>query len=139
MVSPACAEDWPQWLGPRRDSVWHEKGVVKNFPKSGLKVKWRVPVGLGYSGPAVVDSKVYVTDYVLRSGEVKNNPGGRDKLEGTERVLCFDANSGKTLWKHEYARSYNISYPGGPRCTPTVNDGKVYALGAEGNLLCLDS
>jgi outer membrane protein assembly factor BamB len=78
-------------------------------------------------------------DYVRRSGEVKNNPGGRDRLEGTERLLCLAADTGQQLWKHEYDRPYNFSYAGGPRCTPTVNDGKVYALGAEGNLWCLDA
>ena len=41
------ADDWPQWLGPQRDSVWRETGVVDVFPKAGLPIKWRVPVGLG--------------------------------------------------------------------------------------------
>jgi len=132
------ADDWPQWLGPNRDSVWRETGIVKTFPKAGLKVQWRVPVGMGYSGPAVVDGKVFVTDYVKRSGTATNNPGGRDQFEGTERVLCFSVDSGELLWKHEYDRSYKLSYPRGPRCTPTVAEGKVYTLGAEGNLICLD-
>ncbi|MBT4868455.1 MAG: PQQ-like beta-propeller repeat protein [Planctomycetaceae bacterium] len=133
------ADDWPQWLGPQRDSVWREQGIVERFPDSGLKVKWRVEVSLGYSGPAVADGRVFVTDYVSRSGNVTNRPGSRDALEGTERVLCFAADSGKLLWKHEYDRTYRISYPGGPRCTPSVDSGKVYALGAEGDLLCLNA
>ena len=54
------ADDWPQWLGPRRDSVWREKGLVAQFPADGLKVKWRVPVELGYSGPAVADGRVFM-------------------------------------------------------------------------------
>jgi outer membrane protein assembly factor BamB len=135
----AVADDWPQWLGPQRDSTWREKGLVERFPADGLPVKWRVPVSDGYSGPAVAGGKVFVTDYVPRSGESTNNPGGRDKLEGDERVLCFDADTGRLLWKHQYDRGYNISYPRGPRCTPTVEAGKVYTLGAEGNLLCLDA
>src|SRR5262249_13827908 len=68
-----------------------------------------------------------------------DNPNGRAKLEGKERVLCLDAASGKELWKYEYDVTYAISYPAGPRCTPAVAGGKVYALGAEGNLLCLDA
>ena len=47
------ADDWPQWLGPKRDGVWRETGIIEKFPESGLKVKWRVPVHAGYSGPAV--------------------------------------------------------------------------------------
>ena len=96
-------------------------------------------MALGYAGPAVARGKVYVLDYVRRSGEVTNNPGGRDKLEGSERVQCFAADSGRLLWKHEYDRPYHLSYGGGPRCTPTVDGGRVYTLGAEGNLLCLDA
>lgn len=135
----ANADDWPQWMGPKRDSIWRETGIVKRFPKAGLKVKWRMPVSLGYSGPAVADGRVFVTDYVMKSGRITNNPGSRDKLEGTERVLCFDAKNGKRLWKHEYDRQYKLSYPGGPRCTPTVDGGKVYTLGAEGDLVCLNA
>ena len=60
-------------------------------------------------------------------------------VKSTERVLCLDAKTGKELWKHEYECPYQISYPSGPRCTPTVNDGKVYALGAMGDLFCLDA
>ncbi|HIL70484.1 MAG TPA: pyrrolo-quinoline quinone, partial [Verrucomicrobia bacterium] len=62
------SDDWPQWLGPKRDSVWREQGIIKEIPKQGLSVKWRRPVGLGYSGPAVSGGKVYVLDYELRSG-----------------------------------------------------------------------
>ncbi len=137
LVQSARADDWPQWLGPQRDSVWREKGIVDRFPDGGLKVKWRTEVALGYSGPAVANGRVFVTDYVRRAGDITNNPGGRDKLQGTERVLCFDAESGRLHWKHAYDRDYSISYPGGPRCTPTVDGDRVYTLGAEGDLLCL--
>ncbi len=135
----AVADDWPQWMGPNRDSVWSEEGIVERFPDAGLKVAWRAPIGLGYSGPAVAEGRVYVTDYVLRSGDITNNAGIRDQLEGTERVICLDADSGDVIWQHEYDRPYALSYPSGPRATPLVNDGKVYALGAEGNLTCLDA
>jgi outer membrane protein assembly factor BamB len=133
------AADWPQWLGPNRESVWQEEGIVDRFPDEGLKVKWRTPVGLGYSGPAVADGKVYVMDYELKSGKVENSPGTRGKLEGQERVVCLDAMTGELVWKHAYDRSYELSYPSGPRCTPTVSDGRVYALGGHGNLTCLDA
>lgn len=140
LVVPAVrAEDWPQWLGPRRDSVWRETGLLEKFPEGGPKVRWRVPLEGGYAGPAVADGRVYVTDYVVKKGKGTNNPGQRDDLEGTERILCFQESDGKLLWKHTYDCPYHISYPAGPRCTPTVTGGKVYALGAEGRLVCLDA
>lgn len=139
IATAASADDWPQWMGPQRDSEWRETGIHKRFPKDGLTIRWRAPVALGYSGPAVSDGKVFVTDYAKTSGEISNNPGKRDKLEGSERIICFAADTGKELWRHEYACRYQLSYPGGPRCTPTVDAGKVYALGSEGDLVCLDA
>ena len=137
--STARADDWPQWLGPRRDSIWREPGLTAAIPAAGLPVKWRVPVAGGYSGPAVADGRVYVMDYVAREGELVNGPNDRTLRAGTERLLCLDAATGRLLWKHEQDCPYSISYASGPRCTPTVADGRVYALGAEGNLACLDA
>ena len=139
LVPAAAADDWPQWMGPGRDSVWRESGIVERLPAEGPKVLWRAPVGGGYAGPAVADGKVYVLDYVKSAGEDKENPLKRAELQGKERVLCLDATSGKLVWKHEYDCPYKISYPAGPRCTPTVHAGKVYALGAMGHLFCLDA
>jgi outer membrane protein assembly factor BamB len=135
---PAWADDWPQWMGPNRDGVWAESGILTQFPAAGPKVLWRAPVALGYAGPAVAAGKVYVTDFVT-DVSIKNDFSKRDQLKGTERILCLDAVTGKEVWQHKYACAYDISYPGGPRCTPTVSGGKVYALGAEGNLVCLNA
>jgi len=135
----ATADDWPQWMGRGRDSVWREDGIVDAFPRGGLPVKWRVPIAGGYAGPAVADGRVYVMDYVRRSGQITNVSTKRDNLEGTERVLCFSAATGGLLWKHEYDRRYRIAYAQGPRCTPAVDSGRVYALGAQGDLFCLDA
>jgi outer membrane protein assembly factor BamB len=133
----AVAEDWPQWMGTHRDGRWNEEGILREFPTGGPKFAWKVPVGLGYSGPAVADGKVFLTDYLRKTGEVKNDPGTRNVLDGQERVRCFDATSGKLVWEHAYDAPYSISYPSGPRCTPTVDGDRVYALGAEGKLTCL--
>jgi len=135
----AMADDWPQWMGPQRDGVWREDGLIERFPAEGLPVKWQAEVGYGYAGPAVAGGRVYVMDYEKTSGKIGNNPGKRDELEGKERVLAFDAATGELLWKHAYDQSYRVSYAGGPRCTPTVADGKIYTLGAEGRLVCLDT
>ena len=138
-VSHSSADDWPQWMGPNRDGVWRETGVVKTIPKDGLKVKWRVPVAGGYSGPAVANGKVYLTDFHRENGQLANDPGTRNELDGVERVHCFDAATGKELWKHEKSCKYSISYACGPRATPVISGGKVYTLGAEGDLFCFDA
>jgi outer membrane protein assembly factor BamB len=135
----AFADDWPQWLGPTRDDVWKEAGIVEKFPASGPKILWRVPISGGYSGPAVAGGRVFVTDYVRTSGDAKNDPGAKANLTGNERVICLDATSGKELWKYEYDCPYKISYPCGPRTTPAVSEGKVYTLGAMGDLYCFDA
>jgi outer membrane protein assembly factor BamB len=135
----AAADDWPQWLGPSRNDVWKETGIVEKLPAGGPKILWRVPIAGGYSGPAVVGGRVFVTDYVRASGEAKNDFATRSEVRGTERVLCLNASDGKVLWKLEYDCPYKISYAAGPRATPTVSGGKVYSLGAEGNLICLNA
>jgi outer membrane protein assembly factor BamB len=134
------ADDWPQWLGPQRDSIWRESGIIEKFPVGGPKVRWRVPIGGGYTGPAVANGKVYVMDRQLAKGS--KNPGNafnRGTIPGSERVLCLNEADGKILWKHEYDCPYDISYAGGPRVTPLVSEGKVYTVGAMGNLFCLDA
>lgn len=102
-------------------------------------MRWRVPVGGGYSGPAVAAGRVFLLDRQLATGASNpKDPFQRGEIPGSERVLCFDAASGKILWQHEYPCSYTISYAAGPRATPTVDGSRVHALGAEGNLTCLD-
>lgn len=136
---PIAAADWPQWMGPNRDDVWAETGILEQFPADGPKVLWRKPVHGGFAGPAVADGKVYVADYLKSAGDAKPAPTKRNELQGKERILCLDARTGDELWKHEYDCAYTISYPAGPRCTPTINDGRVFALGAMGDLNCLDA
>ena len=139
-VSPLHADDWPQWLGPQRDAVWRESGIIEKFPADGLKFRWRVPIGGGYTGPAVAKGRVYVMDRQLAKGATNpTSPWGRGEIPGNERVLCLNAADGKVLWQHEYDCAYTVSYSSGPRATPSVQGGKVYALGAEGNLVCLDA
>src|SRR6202008_3993251 len=53
LSTPCFADDWPQWLGPNRDSVWRESGIVQQFPTNGPAIRWRTNIGGGYAGPAV--------------------------------------------------------------------------------------
>jgi outer membrane protein assembly factor BamB len=129
-------DDWPQWMGPNRDNIWRETGLIDKFPKDGPKIVWRTKITWGYSGPAVHNGKVYITDYQTNDN-VKDANFGRAGFNGRERIICLDEATGKEIWKKEYDCPYSISYPSGPLCTPVVENGLVYSLGAEGNLLCL--
>ena len=123
------AEDWPEWRGKGRAGVWTETGIVDKFPAGGLKATWRTEVGNGYSGPAVADGRVYVTDIIGKQGN-----------RGTERALCWNETSGDLLWKREWPADYSgMAYANGPRATPTVDGDRVYTLGATGVLHCLNA
>ena len=137
LVAPAAAEDWPQWMGPGRDNVWRESGIVDKFPEGGPKILWSAPVAGGYAGPGVAAGRVVITDYVT-ADDVKVANFERKQFSGVERVLCLDEATGREVWKHEYPVQYTMSYPSGPRCTPILHAGKVYTLGGEGNLICFD-
>jgi outer membrane protein assembly factor BamB len=127
ITTTASADDWPQWRGPQADGVWRENGIVKALPDSGLVARWRVPVASGYSGPTVVEGRVYIMDRVT-------------KPEQTERVHCFDAATGKKLWSYAYPREYrDVGYTAGPRTSVVVHDGLAYALGAMGDLHVFDA
>jgi outer membrane protein assembly factor BamB len=128
VASIACADDWPQWRGPKRDGVWRENGIVERFASPDLPVKWRAPISAGYSGPTVSQGRVYVTDRI-------EEPAQR------ERVHCFDEKTGQQVWSHEYDAVYRFSggYNAGPRAAVSIDQGKAYSLGAMGHLFCFDA
>ena len=99
----ASADDWPQWLGPKRDGVWRETGIVEKFLAGGPKVLWRQPCGPGYSSPTVAEGKLYLTDFVPNDGE-KLPAGGfsRSRTSGKERLTCRDAATGREAWSLDY-------------------------------------
>lgn len=133
------ADDWPQWMGPQRDGVWRERGVVERFPEGGPRVLWRTAIGAGYSGPVVAGDRVFLTDRPsTREAGTPQGPVDRAAVAGVERVLCVSVADGAVLWRHEYDCPYNLAYPSGPRASPIVGGGRVYTLGAEGDLRCLD-
>src|SRR5262245_47844182 len=68
------AADWPQWMGPNRDDVWAETGIVERFPDGGLKPLWRKPIHGGFAGPAVAGGRVYVADYARSAGDDRPAP-----------------------------------------------------------------
>jgi len=129
---PIGADDWPQWRGTDRLGVWTETGIVDQLPDP-LKITWRVPINSGYSGPAVADGRVFVSDWA-------EQPESRT-MDGAERVLALDEQTGKVLWTRTWPTSYRMlqgSYAIGPRATPTVDGDRVYVVGATGVLSCFD-
>jgi outer membrane protein assembly factor BamB len=130
LVSVTRADDWPQFRGPRRDATFNETGLLASFPADGLAIKWRRPVGRGWSSPVVADGRVFVTHSVLMKPLAK------------ERIQCFDEATGNPLWNYDY----DIIFPdwsfepggGGPPCpTPIVDGGKIYTAASDGHLHCL--
>lgn len=140
-VNQTIADEWPRWMGPQRDGVWRESGIVDRLPELGERVVWRHKLGGGYAGPAVAHGAVFVMDRSddPKGASVENNIRDAGKLTGKERVLCLDETTGKPRWTHSYDCEYTIAYPTGPRCTPTVDGDRVYTLGAMGDLLCLQA
>ena len=133
IATPVAAEDWPQWRGADRLGIWHETGIIDQFPAEGLQVTWRTPVRSGFAGPAVVGGRVFLLDWM-------EDPQSRT-LDGTERVVALDEQTGAVLWTHEWHTSYRmlmVTYAIGPRATPTVDGDRVYVVGATGRLWCLN-
>jgi outer membrane protein assembly factor BamB len=125
----AHADDWPEIRGRGRLGVWNEAGILEKFPESGLKVLWRTPIKGGFTGPSVVDGRVFVMDFIETQ-----------RPRGTERALALEERTGKILWTREWPVDYRgMSYPIGPRATPTVDGDRVYFAGADGKLFCLNA
>ena len=126
------AADWPEWRGAGRLGVWTETGIVDDLPDE-LLVRWRTPIRSGYSGPAVAGGRIFITDWL-------EDPDSRT-LDGTERALALDEETGEVLWTHEWETGYrmlSVAYAIGPRATPTVDGDRVYIVGATGRLFCFN-
>jgi len=127
LSTPALSDEWPQWRGPQRDGIWREKDIVKTLTQETLDIRWRAPIAGGYSGPTVVNGRVYVTDRLT-------------KPKQTERVHCFDWKTGEQIWSFEYDCEYrDVGYGVGPRASVTVHEGLAYSLGSMGHLHCFDA
>jgi outer membrane protein assembly factor BamB len=122
LVLPTSATDWPQYLGPNRNSISAEKGLMRSWPTNGPQVLWTVPVGIGFGGPVVKDGKVYLLD--------------RDNKVG-DNLRCLNLSDGKELWNFAYDAPGSVMFPGS-RSVPTVDGNKVYSCGHNGDLYCID-
>jgi len=123
-----CADDWPQWRGPNRDGISRETGLLQAWPSEGPKLLWQIrDVGGGFSTPSVVGERIYVLGN-----------------EGTENefVKALQVKDGKEVWSRRIGKVGNPDqkppYPG-TRSTPTVERDALYALGSDGDLVCLET
>ena len=123
LIGVVPAADWPQYLGPARNSTSPEKGLLRSWPEKGPEVLWTVAVGRGYGGPAVKDGKVYLLD---RDDQVGDN------------LRCFDLAGGKELWHFAYDAPGSVMFPGS-RSVPTIDGQHVYSCGHNGDVYCIDT
>lgn len=116
------AQDWPQFLGPERNSTSPQKGILRSWSEGGPEVLWSVDVGIGYGGPVVKDGKVYMLD--------------RNDEEG-DKMRCFELKTGDELWKYEYDAAGAVMFPGS-RSVPAIDGNYIYSSGPFGDLYCFD-
>jgi len=118
------AADWPYFRGPDHNGISKETGWSAQWPASGPKQLWKAKVGMGFSTLSVSKGRVYTTG----------------NTSDTDSVFCFDANTGKELWKHSYAAPLDPKYyEGGTSATPVVDGDRVYTLSKRGIIHCLDA
>ena len=118
------AADWPHWRGPQFNGISAESTWNANWPAGGPKVLWTAEVGLGFSSFVVADGRVFTTGHA----------------DGKDTVFCFDAATGKPVWKHSYPADLGDKYyEGGTSATPTVDGVQVYQLSRWGDAFCFDA
>ena len=123
-VAAQTAGDWPQWRGPNRDGISKETGLLKQWPETGPALVWKASgAGTGYSSLAVANGRIFTMG--LRG----------DK----EYVIAFDAATGKEVWATLNGTGYQNDKGNGPRGTPTVDGNRLFALGGNGDLSCLET
>lgn len=124
IVGSGQVGDWHQWRGPNRDGKSAETGLLKDWPAEGPPLAWRATgAGVGFSSFSSGAGRLYTL------GDIRD----------TAFVIAFDANTGKRLWQTPNGPSYYNSYGDGERSTPTIDGDRLYALGAAGDLACLDA
>jgi outer membrane protein assembly factor BamB len=117
-----ASKSWPWWMGANFDGISNEAGWSTTWPEETLPVAWTNEIGIGFSSMSIVDGRLFTMG----------------NLNGNESVYCFDAKTGKEIWRHSYeCELVAVLYEGGPGSTPTIDGENLYAVGKEGQLMCL--
>jgi outer membrane protein assembly factor BamB len=125
----AMAGDWPKYRGPNHNGISEEVDWISEWGEDGPKVLWRVSVGFGSSSVVIADGRAYT---------MGNH--GQEEVQQQDTIYCFDAATGKTLWKHTYpCPRLPKYYEGGTLATPTVDGKVVYTVSKMGDLFCLEA
>ena len=125
------AADWPHFRGPNSDGICPETGLLKEWPEGGPKLLWTMRgLGTGYSSVTIVGGKLFTMGDL--AGGV---PQAGERSGKRQFVIAFDLASQKKLWTAEVGPPHGD----GSRCTPTVDDGLVYAIGTDGDLVCVQA
>jgi len=119
---PQDTTDWPQYLGPHRNSISDQKGLLRSWPEKGPKVLWTAGLGTGFGGAVIRDGKVYVLD--------------RDDEVG-DYIRCYDLANGKELWNYGYSAPGRVRFHGS-RGMPALDGNYIYSCGHNGDLYCID-
>ena len=110
------ADDWPQWMGPGRDGVWRETGIVENLSTNPPPVKWKVPVNAGYVGPAVVGNRLFLMDRKAgTAGPRKAGERASGEVPGNERNVCLDTTTGPRVGAAAERTAGPVGCPRGAR------------------------
>jgi outer membrane protein assembly factor BamB len=121
------AEDWPTFRGKNRTAIAPDTNLLESWPESGPTLLWKTAgAGRGYSSTTVADGKIFVLG---------------DAKDGNEQLTCFDQMTGKKKWSTESGGAWDKGQPDwqGSRSTPTYDNGRVYTVNANGNLVCCDA
>ncbi|MBW7990221.1 MAG: PQQ-binding-like beta-propeller repeat protein [Planctomycetes bacterium] len=122
--------DWPIYRGPQHNGITSETDWVADFPATGPTQLWKKSIGIGFSTMTISDGRVYAMGNSGKSGPNANQ----------DTVFCFDANTGKEIWKHTYSCPLEPKYyEGGTLSTPIVDGKVVYSISKMGHLFCLDA
>lgn len=115
--------DWPQWRGQHRDGISPEKSILNSWPDSGPEKIWKIEIGEGFSGISLVNNALFTM---------------WDEDE-SQLLVRLDAETGEEQWRFRISDNFQNQYGNGPRSTPIVNEGMLYAISADGHLAAVES
>ena len=119
----AAQGEWPQWRGPDRNGISPERGLLDNWKAKKPRLVWTAKgLGSGFASISIADGRIFTM-------------GDRDD---EQFVIALDLKGGKEQWRTPIGKGWDKGGYAGPRCTPTVDGDRLYAVGTHGDLVCLD-